>query len=217
MAEPRGSWPCRRRGPGAWPPVERRPDGACEAAGVQPHAEPPSCPWLSGDHCPLQVLTWARILRAGPSFSPMVVRRCSSVSRGRVSPSIPCSLKTWGGRGGAVSGPECWGCVLGWPRLSRESRAKRSWWCNLGKMSEERKLSSVGHVPMLEADMLTRGGRRLHQYLPPPVFEKSGVGSTAGEWGGSEPSWAGGPSPVHILHSQTGPPQSCRRRPLSTC
>lgn len=51
--------------------------------GVQPPLPPPG-------------LTWARILSAGPSLSPMVVRRCSSVSKGSVCPSIPCSLKTWG-------------------------------------------------------------------------------------------------------------------------
>lgn len=85
----------------------------------------PAAPRLSGDHCPFQVLTWARILRAGPSFSPMVVRRCSSVSRGRVSPSIPCSLKTWGGGvgGGRYQGLSA-GAVC--PRVASALQRKQS-------------------------------------------------------------------------------------------
>lgn len=41
------------------------------------------------------VCTCERILSAGPSFSPMVLSRCSSVSSGNVSPSMACSRNTW--------------------------------------------------------------------------------------------------------------------------
>lgn len=41
------------------------------------------------------VCTCVRILSAGPSFSPMVLSRCSSVSSGNVSPSMACSRNTW--------------------------------------------------------------------------------------------------------------------------
>lgn len=41
------------------------------------------------------VCTCERILSAGPSFSPMVLSRCSSVSSGKVSPSMACSRNTW--------------------------------------------------------------------------------------------------------------------------
>lgn len=119
----------------------------------------PAAPRLSGDHCPFQVLTWARILRAGPSFSPMVVRRCSSVSRGRVSPSIPCSLKTWGGgvgRGryqGLSAGAMC-------PRVASalpEKAEPRDPGGATGGKCQKKENSSVEHVPMLEAEALTRG------------------------------------------------------------
>lgn len=108
-----------------------------------------AAPPLSGDHCPQQALTWARILRAGPSFSPMVVRRCSSVSRGRVSPSIPCSLKTWGW------GAQCQGtsaravCPGVASKLSRESRAKRSGWRSLQEKASDESLLCVRHVSHL--------------------------------------------------------------------
>lgn len=103
-AKPQGSWPCRRLGPGAWPPVERQAwVGVCSQEGPQ------CCSSTRWRPPPQLALTCARILRAGPSFSPMVVRRCSSVSRGRVSPSIPCSLKIWCGTG-SLSAPECGNC-----------------------------------------------------------------------------------------------------------
>lgn len=35
------------------------------------------------------------IFSAGPSFSPILFSKCSSVRRGRVSPSIACSRNTW--------------------------------------------------------------------------------------------------------------------------
>lgn len=41
------------------------------------------------------VCTCERILSAGPSFNPMVLSRCSSVSSGNVSPSMACSRNTW--------------------------------------------------------------------------------------------------------------------------
>lgn len=41
------------------------------------------------------VCTCERILSAGPSFSPMELSRCSSVSSGNVSPSMACSRNTW--------------------------------------------------------------------------------------------------------------------------
>lgn len=92
VAEPQGSWPCRRLGPGAWPPAERGPGGGWR---TPTQSFLPSCGLDILTSLPRTQLTWARILRAGPSFSPMVLSRCSSVSSGRVSPSIPCSLKTW--------------------------------------------------------------------------------------------------------------------------
>lgn len=96
VAEPQGSWPCRRLGPAAWPPAERQAwvEGCVSSWPVAKRLcdHPPT---VSGAPVPLpSLLTWARILRAGPNFSPMVVSRCSSVNSGKVSPSIPCSLKT---------------------------------------------------------------------------------------------------------------------------
>ena len=128
----------------------------------------------------------------------MVVRRCSSVSRGRVSPSIPCSLKTW--RWGA----QCQGVSAGAVRpgvaseLSRESRAQRSCRCSLqDKASNGRKVSSVlGACPTLEAETLTMwgGGGCVHQCPPPPQSLRRGNRgweAALGSGGCSEPSWVG--------------------------
>lgn len=168
-AEPRGSWPCRRLGPGAWPPVERR--AWMGPAGLPPYSHTQSlsaAPPLSGDHCPQQALTWARILRAGPSFSPMVVRRCSSVSRGRVSPSIPCSLNTWGW------GAQCQGMSARAVRpgvaskLFRGSGAKRSGWRSCRKKRQMKVSCVLGMCPTLEAEALTARTDWGHWCIPHP-------------------------------------------------
>ena len=159
VAEPRGSWLCRRRGPGAWPPVERQPNGACEAAGVQPHAEPPCCPSAVWRPLPLSGAHLGPDLESRPQLQPHGGQEVFFCQQGQGLPVNPLFSENlgWGGGRGAVSGPECWGCVsqggLGSPEKAEPRDPGGATW---GKC-QKKENSSVEHVPMLEAEALTRG------------------------------------------------------------